>query len=420
MKMLNRSPKVLVPVAILAASVLTFGYLKVTRTEAQPKPPEERVWPVSVTAVERISMQPTVSAFGEVVAGKEVEIKPLVPGRLVEVSPNLENGAVVQAGELLVVVDPFDYETAVVEREAELNEANARLQEIGAELKAARQLRIHTQQELVLRERDLERTRNLTIRGTASEKARDDAELALNNAEQSLTLREQSIAQLGARTDQQDALISRADVALRRARRDLEHTRVTAPFTGFLTDTDAALGKRVRDGDAVARLIDANRLEISFQLNNRDFARLLNAGTAGANGLVNRPVEVQWKVGNEVFVYQAQIERVGAEIDATSGGVDVYAVVEGAGPEVPLRPGAFVQVAIPDRHYQDVVELPDTAVDDTGSLYVVEDGRLVARQVTILRRVGTTFLVTGDLPAGALVVTTPFPEAGPGARVSVR
>ena len=40
--MFKRNPKVILPVAVLAVGVLVFDYLKVTRTEARPKPPEER------------------------------------------------------------------------------------------------------------------------------------------------------------------------------------------------------------------------------------------------------------------------------------------------------------------------------------------------------------------------------------------
>ena len=70
--------------------------------------------------------------------------------------------------------------------------------------------------------------------------------------------------------------------------------------------------------------------------------------------------------------------------------------------------------------YRGVLRLPDGAVMDDGSIYVVEDGRLAGHKAEIVRRVSGGVLVRADIPEGARVVTTRFPEIGPGVRVEIR
>ncbi len=414
---MNRSSRLhrflLLPVLVLAAGAALFGYLLATRIQAHPEPARERVWPVTVVAVALSDVQPSLSAFGAIVASRSIDLKPQVPGRLVFVAEALVDGATVAAGELLAQVDPFDYERALAEARARLAEARARLQELEAELTAARTMLGQSSEQLALRERDLERARSLKDRGSMSAKARDDAELAVLAAREQQTRRRQDINALTARIAQQQAGVDRLASELQRAERNLQDTRVIAPFDGHLSEVDAALGKRVRDGDRLARLVAADALEASFELSARQVAGLL---AEGPDSLIGRPVIVRWQLGAQRFDYSGRLARTGAEIDPTSGGIRVHATLDPRPPGDPLRPGAFVSVSLPDRIYRGVARVPAEAVTDD-RVFVVEDERLALRQVQVLRRVGDDLLVRGDLVEGDRLVTTRFPEAGPGARV---
>ena len=171
----------------------------------------------------------------------------------------------------------------------------------------------------------------------------------------------------------------------------------------------------------IAHLIDANRLEARFHLSNNQYARLLAAG--GAGGFRGRAAEVVWRIGGAAFSYKAVIERVDGVIDAQSGGVDLYARIEGNDADGVLRPGAFVEVSIDDRLYRDVISLPESALHDDGGggdrVYVVVDNRLEARPVEVLLRGGNEVLLRGPLVDNELVVITRLPEIGPGLLVAV-
>jgi RND family efflux transporter MFP subunit len=204
-------------------------------------------------------------------------------------------------------------------------------------------------------------------------------------------------------------------VTLRRARRNLEETRLTAPFDGFLVEVDAHIGRRVGVGDRVARLYDATRLEARFHLSHAKFARL-----RGGGDFIGRPVRIVWRVGDEALAYDGVIDRVDGRIDPASGGVDLFARIKGSGRDLPLRPGAFVEVEVADAAYENVIRLPESALYGGDTVYVVEDGRLAPRRVEVAVRDGTAVFVRAEIAVGSQVVTTRFAEIGPGVMVEIR
>ena len=413
--MIRRISKVALPLAIVAVAVLGAMYMANTGPRVEPQPPRERTWAVAAVPATPVDVRPEMRLFGDIVAGREVELRPLVAGRVVAVGANFVEGGVVRAGELLVVIDPFDYRADVAEYEAQVAEARARLTEIGAELTAASELLERDREQVELVRRNVKRRAALLGSPAGSEKALDDARMTLSQHQQQVIARRETIDRLAAQTEQQEAVIERWTMALGRARRDLERTRLEAPFDGYLIETDVAVGKQVGVGDRVARLIDADRLEARFHLSDAEFARLLAAG-----GYRDRPANVVWRVGTQSFAFDAVIDRVESEIDAMSGGVDLYARIANVDAEGVLRPGAFVEVHVADQLYTNVVRLPEQALHDGDTVYAVVDERLVARTVEVVARNGDEVLVRGDLAPDDMVVTTRFPEIGPGVLVAVR
>lgn len=418
-KLLVNAVRVILPIAVLASCGVVATYLVFSKSTAKPNPPQERVWPVATAEAQRVGVRPTIISYGEIVAGRRLAVAAQVEGRLVQLSPALVNGGVVRAGTLLATVDPFNYEQAVAEREAELAEAEAVVEETRAELRNERNLIANEARQVELRNEDLERNETMVARGTTSTKARDDAAIALTQARANLLGREQSSDRLAARLRQQEAARNRAAVRLAQARRDLAETAIIAPFDGFVDAVNVAVGQRVGPGEAFAEMTQADTLEVKFQLANHHYANLVAGAREDDEPIIGRKVAVRWRVGTQATDFGAKIERVGAGIDAESGGIDLYARLDDAGPASLLRPGAFVEVAVPDRFYRDVFRLPYQSVIDGSTVYIVEEGQLVSRAVEVIRELADDVLVRGDLRSGDDVVVTTFPEIGPGTKVIV-
>jgi len=367
------------PILIVLGTVGIIFLLMASRPRMRPVPVAERVWPVEVIEASFGTVQPELKLFGEVIAGRRSELRPLVSGLIVEVGPNFHDGGIVQKDELLVQIDAFDYETALAEQRSVLKEAEARMQML---------------------KKDYERARELRIDNTVSEQFLENAELALV---------------------QQEAIVEQRAINVRQAERDLSETRLLAPYGGVVNNVSANLGNQVSGfgSDKVADLIDTSQLEVRFSLSNAQYGRLLESGEP----VVGRPVQVSWRVGSQTLEYVARVERVGAEIASATGGVEVFAVIESSGSEADLRPGAFVAVRLLDKAYQNVALAPESAVYGEDIIYVIESGRMAERRIHIQGYDGANLLFTsaGEEPVleGDRIVTTQLREGGSGAKVEV-
>jgi len=405
--------KALLPIGLIAASLLIAGYLRATKPAVQPAPASERVWVVSAEPVALADSQPVLQLYGDVVAARDVTLRPFVGGEIVDASANLVPGGQLAAGETVVRIDPFDYRTARDELAAQLREAQAREKELQSTLQAEWTMLRLDETQLELAERDLSRYERLRGSQTASEKAFDDAKVAVAQREAALAARRQTIATLEARLDQQDAASDRLEVAIERVERDLSNTELRAPFAGFVTAVEAARGKWVNRGDPIARLIDQGSLEIRFTLSDTDFGRLWR------DGLIGRPLQANWRLGGTTFPLVGEVTRVESTIDPASGGVQVFAAITGNPEAAPLRPGAFVEIMLPDQVYQQVALLPASALFHGDTVYAVEDGRLEARTVELVADRGLQILVQGELATGEPVLTSRLAEVAPGLKVQI-
>lgn len=365
------------PLLIVIAAIVIVGIMLATRPKVAAVDPPERTWPVEVVTVNYADYQPSLNLFGEVIAGRRSELRALVAGIVIETGKNFREGAFVEKGELLLQVDPFEYRNDVEEQTALLAEATANI---------------------ATRRRDLKRIEKLFAEKNVSEQALDDARLAV---------------------DQQLAIYEQRRIGLARAKRALTDSRLTAPFAGVLSGVSVNTGKNLTANDKVADLIDTARLEVSFTLSNTQFGSIVESGES----ITGRAVAVTWKVGDEQLTYQATVERVGAEIDSTSGGVVLYATIEPDARTL-LRPGAFVSVSMPDKQYRGVLRAPDSALYDNDRVFVVRDSRLVARTVEVIGHDGSEMLfrAAGETPIndGDQVVITQIREGGEGVMVEIR
>jgi len=388
--------------------------LVMTKPKVAPAAPVERVWQVETDIVKFADVQPVLKLYGDVVAGRTVELRALVAGEILEVGARFRDGGAIQTGELVARIDDFDYRVALLERQAQLAEADARIDEIKIRQKSHRDALLRDREILDLQQRDLQRVKKLKNRGVGTDRALDNAMLQIARQQQIIANRRNEINAEAARLAQQEALILRLEAGISRLERDLERTVLRAPFDGYLYDITAEIGKRLSVNDRIARLIDVNRLEVAIHLSDSQFGRLISSGET----LPGRRAEVIWSIGGGEVKMYGRIDRVAPTINAASGGVDAYAVLEGAAAIKSIRPGAFVTVMVPDKVYRQVARLPETALTNDLAVFAVVNSRLERRMVEVVARQGNDVLLRGDIQDGAIIVRHLFAEAGPGVKVN--
>lgn len=376
----SRLKSLILPLLIITGTVAIIYALIATRPRFEAIQKPERIWPVNVVEARYQTIQPQLNLFGEMVAGRRSDLRPQVAGLIVKVGANFRDGGIVKKGDLLVEIDPFEFETTLAERRSILKEAKVRLEML---------------------QRDYERAKELFQEKNVSEQFLDNAKLEVL---------------------QQEAIVEQREISITQAERDLRDTKLIAPYDGVVNNVSANLGNQVSGfgSDKVADLVDTSRLEVRFSLSNAQYGRLLESGES----VIGQPVEIIWEVGNRTLNYDARIERIGAEIASATGGIDVFAVVDSAGRQTNLRPGAFVGVKLADKAYDNVLKVPDSALYGEDIIYVVSEGRLAERRIDILGHDGNNLLLSSTdeslINDGDLIITTQLREGGPGAKVEVR
>lgn len=405
-------------IAVLAGSFIMMQRMIDGREEPGTRSFTRQGFAVDSSEITRADHRPSILVYGEVKTARNVDLRPLVSGEIVAVNSALSAGARINAGDLLVEIDPFDYEGAVLEAQANLAQAQGSIREIDARLASERAQLEGATEQLALAKTDLARARLLANSGTLTSKQLDDRILIVSQREQSVSQRENNIVITEAQREQQVANASRLEWKLREAERQLEQTKLYAPFSGIISNSDAEPGRSVNANDVVASIYDDQALEAVFTLTNAQYGRM----SADTDPLIGREVNVIWTIGAFDYSYTGYIDRIGATVAADRGGVEVVARIEPADHSVQLRPGAFVEIIVPDRLYANSLKVPETSVYDQSHIFVIEDGKMLQRDIDILAFDGSDAIVvekdgTEPLKDGDRFMTTRLTQAADGAAV---
>lgn len=400
-------------IAIIAGGVMVMQRLVATRPEAPQRPQVERQVPVQTQNVERATHSPRISVFGEVVAGRLIELRALVAGEITAVHPDLEAGRRINEAAALVEIDRFSYEGAVIEAEANLAEARARITEFEARQVLESDQLARSVEQVDFAQRDIDRALQLIETGALTDRDLDERRLTLSQRLQSVEQREANLAIQQAALAQQEAAIARLEWRLVQAQRDLERTVLQAPFTGVVRSESAEPGRLISVNDVLATLYDDSALNVRFTLSDSQFGRL--AGEA--EPLIGRPLDITWSTGGQDIQISGTIDRLDADISAASGGVALFGSIDTNNILANLRPGAFVSVSLADQAFENTIRIPETALYNSNHVFIVVEDRLQRRDVELVAWDGEHVLVRptqGTAFDGLEVVTSRLTDAGDG------
>ncbi|MEP3280064.1 MAG: HlyD family efflux transporter periplasmic adaptor subunit [Stappiaceae bacterium] len=408
--------QIVIAFAVLFGAYRFMNYMVATKPDVPTRPPREQTYTVETLPLQLGDNRPVISLYGEIVTGRVVELRALVGGEINNVSPDLKVGATVNKTAEIVTIDDFAYRGAVVEAEANILEAKARLAELEHAVELQRDNIVSAQVQLDLAQKDLQRAENLLTSGNVTERVLDDRKLIVSQRKQSLEQLNNTLAVEKARITQQTAVLQRLEWRLEQAQRDVRDTVLKVPFDAVVRSQNAEIGRLVGVNDVVATLYDRNELEVRFTLSDEQFGRLVSE----SGSLTGKEVEVVWFIGSEPKIYSAIVNRVGADVASARGGVDVFARIQSEGAEFLLRPGAFVQLRIPDVSYANSVIVPEAAVYDGTHVFLRSaESRMERRDVAIQAYANENVILSGDLKDGDILITTRIAEAGEGLLVKI-
>ena len=379
--------------------------------EPRSFPQRERVFAVNVVPAQYETVTPVLTAFGQIESVRTLELRSAAGGRVIDIAPEFVEGGNVTEGQVLVRIDPTDAESVLQRVQSDILDAEAEQREAERALVLAQDELVAAEEQATLRERAFQRQRDLEERGVGTAAAVEVAELAAAQARQAVLSRRQAVAQAEARIDQATTRLSRAVIAKAEAKRRLDDTVITAGFSGTLADVSVVQGRLVSSNEQLARLIDADALEVAFRVSTQQFARLLDE-----NGqLSESDVTVVLDVFGTNLTATGTISRAGAAVGDGQTGRLLFATLDSA---PGFRPGDFVTVQIAEPPLDNVARLPASALNAANEVLVIaEEDRLDVVQVTLLRRQGDDVLVRARDLQGREVVAERTPLLGAGIKV---
>ncbi|NCQ25337.1 MAG: efflux transporter periplasmic adaptor subunit [Rhodobacteraceae bacterium CG17_big_fil_post_rev_8_21_14_2_50_63_15] len=371
----------------------------------------ERVFAVRTTLATETTITPTLTAFGQIESRRTLEIRAEATGVITELSPDFIEGGQVRAGQFLARIDPANAQSARDRADTDLMDARAEAREAARALTLAQDDLAARRDQSAIQERTLARQRDLESRGVGTLTAVEAAEYNVVQAHQAVLAGRQALAQAEARIDQAATATARAELALSEAERRLAETRITAGFSGTLSDVTLVAGRLVSANEQLARLVDGNALEVAFRVSTAQYARLLDK----AGALIPAPVTVTLDGFGLDLTASGRIIRQSASVGEGQTGRLIFAALDSA---PTMKPGDFVTVRVAEPPLERVTRLPADALGPDGSVLVLgADDRLESRPVTLLRHQDNDILVRGEGLAGRQVVNDRTPVLGAGIKV---
>jgi RND family efflux transporter MFP subunit len=355
-------------IVIAAVAFTTLACSKAA--DAPDKKGTKLQYPVDVATLVVRPMQYTVNAPGTLEAFQVVQITARVAGAVDKVS--FAEGALVKLNQVLVTIDSERFQIAVEQAQSGLSKAMA------------------TQK--------------------AAQLALDRREVA-QKASPGLVPGEE-IEQKRTAVDTAKADVDAAKQALRVAQLNLRDSSVRTPIEGVVQSRTVQMGQFLAAGAVLATILQRNPLLLRFQVSDADAQRL------------KADMPVNFSKGN--YTHKAKITLVGGTADPATRLVPITAQVDPAEEENEkwLRPGAFVQVAVPIGDAKQGIVVPGLAIQPTEKgnvVFVLQDNGTVQGKVVDLGMHTVDGLVEiKGVPVGKQIVVRGIEPLTDGAPVKVK
>jgi RND family efflux transporter MFP subunit len=386
--MSNRKKRVVqlvISITFVTLGVLGFWALTASKPEMERRKPPIPVPMVRTMAVKTGPQKVYIQGEGTVRPLREINLVPEVGGKVVYASPSLVNGGVFKKDDLLLRIDPEDYQLAVTLARAKVKDAESRLQVAEEEAAAARD------------------EWRLLYEGNSNE----------NSKPPPLVAKEPQLAAAKAELEADEA-------DLRKALLHLERTELKAPFDGRVGEENVDIGQYVSPGQSLGSFYSTEAAEIVVPLEGEALFWFDVPGFTSRDGR-GSPALIKASIAGRELSWTGKVVRTEGKLDERTRMINVVVLVEQPyAKKPPLVFGLFVEVKIEGRMIPNGAVIPRAALHQGDIVWVVgEDSRLQFRQVEVGRIQGDEVVITGGLEDEEKLVTTPLKAVTDGMTVRI-
>ncbi len=364
----------IVVVLVLGAAgmMLLFKY----GPKADKEAPPAVVPTVRAVVAAAADEQMFVETQGQVEPSRRTHAASEVMGRVVKVSPRFKAGGEFAEGEIMLEIDSADYVSALAAAEATL--ADAKL--------------------LLAKER------------ARAEQARRDWKKLGRGEPSDLVIRKPQIASARAR-------ITAAEASVAKATRDLDRTKLRAPYDCRVEAVYTDLGSYIIPGARLADLYSKSGLEVRVPVTLEELGYLNGGDVTGAG------VKVRANIANKLRVWSGKVIRSEGMVDRTTMTMSLVVGLEpnGESEHFKLPPvGMFVRASIKGDVMKNVTRIPRKALLANGTVLSLSgEDTLEIIPVQVARTLREAVLISDGLKDGTRVITTAMETPVPGMKLAL-
>ncbi len=381
MQNLKRKSVLLGTTAIILLSLAGGTAYKVSMAHADT--PEAAPPPAPVVTVDVVEQQPLQiwkEYSGRLRAVDFVELRPEVSGSVQEI--RFKDGQMVNAGDVLLVINPAPYQAAVAQAEAALQAAQNQ-----ADL-AAKEL---------VRAQGLIRTEAIALR-TLDER-RSTASITRSQVEV-------------------------AKAQLQQAQIDLDRAYVKAPIDGRVSRAELTIGNLVQAGPnapVLTTIASTDKIYADFEVDEQSYMQNVYSIARNRDEQLKIPVEMVLR-NTQAEKFTGTIESFDNHINGTSGTIRARAIFDNS--DGKLVPGMFVNVRLGSPTSNQGILITEKAIgtdQDRKFVYVVDQANTVTyREVALGASIDGQRVVTSGLAAGDQLITEGVSKLRPGLTVTTQ
>lgn len=362
---------------------------------------------ITVTPVEARDFERRLEAVGTLEADEEVMVYAQVSGQVERIVVDL--GDRVKAGQSLLQINQADFQLQVQKAEAILQQTRTRLGALnGGDILPEDQQPVVRQAKANYDDAALwhERMQNLYKEGAVS---RNDVDTAKAKRDALKAVLDSALDQVRALREQ----LREQQAALDLARRNLQYTVVRAPIDGSIKERDVSIGQYIAGGS----------------MQNTKLMTLVSNDPLKLKASVPERFQGQIRPGQEVKVqveafpdreFGGVVKRVGPAVFTDTRTFPIEATVPNQ--DGLLKPGSFAKARLQIRVDHGVPFIPEEAVYyfvGITKAFVVKDGVVEERQITVGERQDGLVEIVEGLTAGERVATSRLSQLSGGTAVQV-
>lgn len=374
----------ILPLIVLAVGYFGYQRLSIEDEKTSPVRPPRKIIEAQAVVLKKVDYRVTLESQGIVQPHNQTSLTPRVSGRIIYISPNFESGSFFENNDILIELDPTDFVAARITVEARLARSEASLAQEEAR---------------------------------AEQALLDWEDLGYTTPPTELVLRKPQLKEARAN-------VKAAQAELSEAIRNLDRTKVRAPYAGRVKERLIGLGQSISQGTKIGEIFSTDFAEVRLSLSARELIHVK---------LPNNPEDAPIPVTlNDALTdastqsWQGSIVRTEGTLDEKSRKLFVIARVDDpfglkTKVDAPLRIGQPVRAILEGGLIPGVFVIPRETLRRPNEVILInpEDSTLKRQHISPIWSDRKNLVVTEDLIEGWLLVTNRLATSADGAKVKI-